>query len=131
MMTAYGAASLYTGLLILLGIALQVRVIRIRRSKLIGVGHGNDRELEKAVRVHGNLVENAGFGIAALILLAATAASIFIIHAVGLLMLVGRVLHAIGLSGSAGTSAGRVGGMVLTFASLILASVTLIVRAVL
>jgi uncharacterized protein len=129
-MIPYAAASFYTGVLILFAVVLQARVIRIRRTKLIGVGHGNDRELEKAVRVHGNFVENAGFGIAALILLAATSASIYIIHAVGLLLLIGRVAHAIGLTGSAGTSTGRVGGMVLTFTALVLAAVTLIVRAV-
>jgi uncharacterized protein len=130
LMTPYAAASFYTGVLILFAVLLQARVIRIRRTKLIGVGHGNDRELEKAVRVHGNFVENSGFGIAALILLAATAASIYIIHAVGFLLLIGRVAHAIGLTGSAGTSTGRVGGMVLTFTALVLAAVTLIVRAV-
>jgi uncharacterized membrane protein YecN with MAPEG domain len=128
-MTAYAAASLYTGLLILFAIVLQVRVIRIRRSKLIGVGHGNDRELEKAVRVHGNFVENAGFAISALILLAATSASIYIIHAVGLLMLIGRISHAIGLTSTAGTSSGRVGGMVMTFSALVIAAVALIVGA--
>ncbi len=124
------AAALYTGLLILMAIVLQVRVIRHRRSKKIGIGDGQDRDLTRAIRVHGNYVENVPFVLAGLVMLALIGAPAIVIHGVGLLMLLGRIAHAIGLSQSAGSSLGRVGGMIMTFIALIITAVTLIVRAV-
>jgi uncharacterized protein len=128
-MSLISIAGLYSAFLILFGIVLQVRIIRQRAPKQIGIGSGQDRILERDIRVHGNFVENATFGISALILLALTGAPALILHAVGLLMLVGRVAHAFGLASTAGKSLGRVGGMVLTLLALITASLTLIVRA--
>jgi uncharacterized protein len=122
-------AGVYSALLILFGIFLQLRIIRQRKPKQIGIGSGQDRILERDIRVHGNFVENATFGISALILLALSAAPVLILHAVGLLMVVGRGAHAFGLAGSAGSSLGRVGGMVLTLLALVIASLTLMIRA--
>ena len=125
------AAALYTGVLIMLAIVLQVRVIRHRGSKKIGIGDGQDKDLARAIRVHGNYVENVPFALAGLVMLALIGAPAIVIHGVGLLMIVGRITHAIGLSQSAGTSLGRVAGMLMTFAALIITAVTLIVRAIL
>jgi uncharacterized protein len=49
--------------------------------------------------------------------LALTGASGWILHGVGLLFLAGRALHAFGLSRTAGSSMGRVGGMLTTHAA--------------
>jgi hypothetical protein len=129
-MSPVDVAAIYSSLLVILGIALQWRVILFRRSRRIGVGVGKDRDLERAVRVHGNYVENAGFGIAMLILLALTLAPVIIMHGVGVMMLVGRLAHAQGLSQSEGASLGRVAGMILSQTSLAVAALTLIVRAI-
>jgi uncharacterized protein len=124
------AAALYVGVLILMNIALQFRVIGMRRTKLIGIGDGQDKDMVRRVRVHGNFVENATFGIGALIMLALIGAQAAVIHGVGLLLLAGRVAHAVGLGRSAGSSAGRVGGMILTFTALAIAALVLIARAI-
>lgn len=123
------AAALYAGLLMLMNVALQVNVIRMRRTKLIGVGDGGDKQMLRAIRAHGNFSENAPFGIGALILLALMGATPPLVHGIGALLLLGRILHAYGLSRSGGSSIGRVGGMALTFTALIIAAVTLIARA--
>ncbi len=120
------AAGLYAGLLILMNIGLQVAVIRMRRSKLIGLGDGQDKEMIRAVRAHGNFAENAPFAIAALILMALLAAPFWLMHVVGLLLVGGRAAHAYGVSRSAGSSPGRVGGMVATFTGMTVAALTLI-----
>ncbi len=124
------AAALYTGLLILMAIVLQIRVIRHRRSRKIGIGDGQDKDLARAIRVHGNYVENVPFALAGLVMLALIGAPTIVIHGVGLLMIIGRIAHAIGLSQSAGTSLGRVSGMIMTFIALIITAVTLIARAI-
>jgi uncharacterized protein len=124
------AAALYVGVLILMNIVLQVRVIVMRRSKLIGIGDGQDKEMARRIRVHGNFVENAMFGIGALIMLALIGAQAAVIHGVGVLLLAGRVAHAIGLGRSAGSSVGRVAGMMLSFTALSIAALVLIARAI-
>lgn len=124
------AAALYTGVLILVGIALQARVIKHRRTKLIGIGDGQDKELARAIRVHGNFAENVPFVLAGLVMLALIGAPAVMIHGVGLLAVIGRLAHAYGLSRSAGSSVGRVGGMIMTFTALIITALALIVRAI-
>ncbi|MGL4729794.1 MAG: MAPEG family protein, partial [Bosea sp. (in: a-proteobacteria)] len=105
------AAGFYLALLLVMNVFLQARIIRQRRSKLIGVGHGNDRDLERAMRVHSNFAENAPLGAAALVLLALGGAAVWPVHLIGAMFLAGRVAHFIGFSQISGPSAGRVGGM--------------------
>lgn len=124
------AAALYTGVLILMGIVLQWRVIGYRRTKKIGLGDGQDKELARAIRVHGNFAENVPFVLAGLIMLALIGAPAIVIHGVGLLALVGRMAHAFGLTQTAGSSVGRVAGMIMTFTALIITALALIVRAI-
>lgn len=123
------AAALYTGLLILLGLALQIRVIRLRRALLVGIGDGKDKSLALAIRVHGNFVENAAFGIGGLIMMALIGAPAAAVHGAGMLLLAGRIAHALGLGKTAGSSPGRIAGMLLTMAALVLAAITLILHA--
>jgi hypothetical protein len=120
------AVALYAGLLLIMNIVLQVRVIRLRRSRKIGIGDGQDRDLTRAARVHGNFVENAPFLMAALVILAVLDTRAVVLHALGVAFVAGRVLHAVGLHGSAGSSLGRVGGMVLTFLALGVSALLLI-----
>jgi uncharacterized membrane protein YecN with MAPEG domain len=120
MMVLLRTAGVYAALITLMGVALTYLVIGQRRSKLIGIGDGGDKMVARMVRVHGNFCENAPFALALLILLALTGGSAWAIHAVGLLFLAGRAAHAYGLSQSAGSSAGRVGGMVMTHASFLI-----------
>ncbi|MGL4729661.1 MAG: MAPEG family protein, partial [Bosea sp. (in: a-proteobacteria)] len=82
------------------------------------------------MRVHSNFAENAPLGAAALILLALGGTAVWPVHLIGALFLAGRIAHFIGFSQVSGPSAGRVGGMVLTINSLLLAAAILLWRAV-
>lgn len=123
------AASLYAGLLILFAIALQARVILQRRSKLIGIGDGKDHDLIRAIRVHGNFIENVPFALIGLVLLALTAHPVWLIHGLGIILIGARIGHAVGLTHTAGKSTGRVLGVVLTNAVLIISAGALILAA--
>jgi uncharacterized protein len=114
---ALKASAVYVALIVIMGVVLTFMVISQRRSKLIGIGDGGDRTVARLIRVHGNFAENAPMALALLILLPLAGAVGWSVHAVGLLFLVGRVLHAWGLSKSAGSSLGRVGGMIMTLTS--------------
>ncbi|MGL4634976.1 MAG: MAPEG family protein [Beijerinckiaceae bacterium] len=111
-------AAVYVALIILMGIVLTYRVIVQRRTKLIGIGDGGDKVVARRVRIHGNFCENAPFALALLVLLPLLGTASLWIHIVGGLFLAGRVAHAYGFSQSAGSSVGRVGGMIMTHFSL-------------
>jgi uncharacterized membrane protein YecN with MAPEG domain len=106
---------LYAGLLGLLLIGLAYNVSRYRVGLKIAFGNGDHPGLKRAIRAHANLTENAPFG---LILLAAVEAQGFseiVIHTLGSVLVIGRALHAFGLSRHEGTSIGRALGILLTW----------------
>jgi uncharacterized protein len=119
----------YVALIILMGVFLSARVILQRRSKLIGIGDGGDKVAARIIRAQANFCEYAPFAMALLILLPLLGTASWIIHAVGIVFLLGRAAHAYALSLSAGSSIGRVGGMVLTFTALLIGAVALLAAA--
>ena len=56
-MTAPITTGLYAGLLGLLLIVLSMRVVQNRWRAKVGLGHGGDKALRKAIRIHGNFIE--------------------------------------------------------------------------
>lgn len=127
---ALHAAALYIALLALGIIPLAVRVIRIRRAEMIGIGDGGNRALAKAIRVHANYAEYAPFGLALLLALPLAASPAWSVHLVGLCFVIGRAAHDVGLSQTAGASIGRAAGMVLTFGALVTGAIMLLWRAI-
>ena len=121
------AAALHAALLILMLVGLTYFVIFNRRRAKVGLGDGGDTALGTAMRMHGNFAENAPFAIGALILLGLIGAAVWFIHFVGLAMLAGRIMHALGLWKSRGASMLRAAGMLLTHLSL-LAAVAALMR---
>jgi uncharacterized protein len=122
-------AGIYVALFLVGTVALQWLVIKVRSSHLVGLGTGGKIEVEKAVRVHGNYVENVTLCIPALILLALLGTSVLVLHVVALCMIAGRVLHGLGIMKTPGVSNNRVAGMMLTQASLVIAAAVLLVQA--
>lgn len=107
--------ALYASLLTLMYLGLAVRVSRLRRAHRIGVGNGEFPELALAVRVHGNFIEHVPLAVLLLLILELNGTAAAWLHAFGVLLLVGRMLHAVGLGKSAGVSFGRFTGTVLTW----------------
>ncbi len=130
LLAALKTGALYAALIVLMGVGLTYLVINQRRTKQIGIGDGGDKTAARLIRVHGNFCENAPFALALLILLPLLGAGSWTIHAVGALFLGGRIAHAVGLSGSAGVSLGRMIGMIMTHAALIVGAVALLLAAV-
>ncbi|MCU0818957.1 MAG: MAPEG family protein [Beijerinckiaceae bacterium] len=126
---ALSFAASYVAVLVLLGVVLTFRVIFVRRSAMVGIGDGGNKELARRIRVHGNFCEQAPMIFVVLALLPVLGAREWLVHAVGLTAVTGRVLHAIGLGQSAGKSFGRVAGMVLTTAALVVGAIGILVLA--
>lgn len=113
----------YAGLLALFYIALSFRVISLRRKYKIGINSGQEKELERAIRVHANFGEYVPLAIFLMFLLELNQSSELMLHILGSALFIGRVLHALGLDKSAGTSLPRMIGMLLTFSVIIVAAV--------
>ncbi len=105
---------LYAALGALLIIVLAVRVMLRRTSAKVGIGDGGDHELIKRIRAHANAVEYLPIGLILLLLVELNQTAIVLVHAFGICLLLGRVLHAFGLSRSAGLGIGRGLGIVLS-----------------
>ncbi len=107
--------ALYAALLALLYLGLGLRVIRLRRRLKVAVGDGGQPELQRAVRVHANFAEYVPLALVLLLLAELQGAPAWLLHALGLALLVGRLIHARGVSRTREDFRWRVAGMTLTF----------------
>jgi len=112
------AAAVYVGINILLLIYLSSRVVFMRRSAKVSVGHGSNVELELRTRTHGNASEYIPAMMVGLVTAAYMGIPALWIHILGASFTFGRVLHAIGLSRTVFPL--RVSGMLLTWFAMIL-----------
>lgn len=102
---------LYAALAALLVMWLTIRVVLRRRDARVGIGDGGDHELHKRIRAHANAVENLPLGLILLLLVELNQTQPLLVHGFGIALILGRVLHAWGLSKSSSTSPGRMFGM--------------------
>lgn len=109
-------------------VALQVNVIINRRREKVGLGDGGNSRVLRAMRIHGNYLEQIPFTFAAFGLMSFAATPVWIVHAIGVMFVAARIAHAVGLSGSSGISRGRLFGVIGTWVVLALAYSTALVR---
>ena len=117
----YGAVAAF------LLVFLSFRVISRRRTARVGLGVGEDRQLERAIRAHGNFCEYVPLVLLLMAFAEWQDAPDWRVHLVGLLLLSGRVIHALGLGQEPEPPKLRTIGMALTFAALISSGIILLV----
>lgn len=103
-------------------LALLVPIVRLRRDRRVGLGHGGDRELLRRIRTHANFVETVPMLLVLLGLLEIGGLDRRLVALLGIVLFLGRVLHAHGLSRSEGKSFGRLWGTMLTWGVLVAGS---------
>ena len=104
-------------------VLLSVNVIRARRQHKVGIGTGQNTSVERAMRVHANFAEYVPFSLLLITLLELNKASHLLLIALCSLLLVGRLVHAIGVSMENERFVYRVSGMVMTFIVILIAAV--------
>jgi len=124
------AAALWAGLNLILLLVLSVLVTRQRRKHRVEIGDGGVPALNQAIRAFGNATEYVPAAMAGLALLALVNAPPMLIHPIGLILFVGRVLHAFGLSRSTGASLPRAAGVLATWISYIAMAAALLFYAI-
>lgn len=102
--------ALYAAMFGLLFVILMLAVIKLRRSLRVGLGDGGNRDLQQAIRAHGNAVECVPIFLVMLAVFELNRGSVMLLHVFGAAFLMVRVLHAWGLYSSSGASPGRLVG---------------------
>jgi uncharacterized membrane protein YecN with MAPEG domain len=108
-MSPVQAAAMNIGLLVILMLGLKLYVGG-RRGKLKLPSGQTNEEFDRAVRVQMNAVEDVPVLMVGIGALAALGMPAWYIHMTGLVLLVSRIAHAVGLAGSSGFSLGRAAG---------------------
>ncbi|MGB6228691.1 MAG: MAPEG family protein [Litorimonas sp.] len=111
-MTTFQIVALYVAICLLMNPVLMLRIGRMRISKKINLGDGGDADMLARVRTHGNFTEVVPLGLIGLIAIAMMGGSPIFLHIFGGLLVVGRILHALGMSGT--FAQGRLIGTVMT-----------------
>ena len=123
MVVSLSITGLYASLLALLFIGLAINIIRLRFQFKTGIGDGGHEALAKAIRVHGNFSEYIPMALLMLGIYEVNGANPIWLHALGAVLFIGRVLHAVGLSKTTGVSKQRQIGRLSLFIVIIILAV--------
>jgi uncharacterized membrane protein YecN with MAPEG domain len=121
---------IYAAILALLFVYLSFRTIGLRRRLQIGIGHSENPQMLRAMRVHANFAEYAPLALLLIAMVEAQGAASWLVHGLGGLLTLGRLLHAYGVSQVNERFIFRVSGMVMTFNTLIIAAIYLLLALV-
>ena len=126
----------FSSILALIFYKLSINVIRLRRKYKVSLGSSKKhKDLEQAIRAHGNLSEFLPIGLILLTCLEVNHLPKIVVFLCGLFFLIGRYLHATSFLKEEINASNRVLGMKITHWSIILMAIlniiTVIVRVIL
>ena len=122
---------LYAAILGLLFVVLTFRTLRLRRNLKIALGDGEQPVLTRAIRVHSNFAEYVPISLLLIFFLELETGAGFWVHLLCVALVIGRSIHAYGVSQVEENYRLRVTGMALTMGVIIAASLQLLVGHVL
>ncbi|NIP17792.1 MAG: glutathione metabolism protein [Xanthomonadales bacterium] len=111
----FPVTTIYAAFLGLLLVYLSDQVSRHRKRLGVSLGDGAQEALQRAVRAQGNFVEYTPFGLLLLLLLETEVTDLWLLHLLGVMLLLGRVLHAYGMARPDAALNGRYWGTALTW----------------
>ncbi|MEZ7278657.1 MAPEG family protein [Pseudoalteromonas sp. 68 DY56-GL68] len=120
--------SIFAAVLAIMYIQLSFRVIKLRKKKKVSLGDGGDSALNTAIRTHGNFIEYVPFSLILLFLVEYQGLSSHYCYVLGLMLVVGRICHSYALAEN--QLKFRVIGMALTFLTMLLSAVLLLITRV-
>jgi len=126
-MTHLQIAARYLALHLILAPILMMRAGQVRLSGKVSLGDGGNQTLMARIRAHGNYAENTPLALIGLFALALLQAAPIALHIFGGGFLLGRVLHAAGMSAPNSEGKGRAIGMLLTLVSFIGTAIYLLI----
>ena len=111
--------SIITAVLTIIFVKLSFAVIGLRRKNQVGLGSGGHEDLERAIRAQGNFAEYVPFGMILIACLELNGAPWWLVAIPGITLIIGRLIHAVGINVPPPDFSKRVLGMKFTFVTLI------------
>ncbi|MDH3689836.1 MAG: MAPEG family protein [Gammaproteobacteria bacterium] len=108
-------AAMYIGINLIVSTLLGILVTKTRATYKIDILDGGNKDVTKAMRAHGNNAEYAPLAMLGLLALEMLGGHLYLIHGLGIVFTVSRLLHAQGMYMTTGASAGRLIGTSLTW----------------
>ncbi len=122
-------AFLYAALLAALFLVLTFRTIFFRGSLKVAIGDGESPALRRAIRAHANFAEYVPIALILLLMVESAGASAGLVHGLGIALVLGRALHALGISQIKEPLKLRMFGMILTTGCIAVSAVYLLIAA--
>ena len=113
----------YAGILALILVILSVRVVVVRRKVHRSFGDGGEDTLQPVIRGQGNFIEYVPLSLLLLGYLEFSGTHPYLIHGLGIALVVARILHPFGLQKDGGPTVPRVVGTVITWIVLVIVAV--------
>ena len=114
---------LYAAILAVWFVVLSLRVIQRRRFAKVSLGDGGDMLLQRAIRGQANFAEYVPLALLLLLVIELSRFSIYLVHALGIALVIARLLHGYAMGFRAEFRFGRFWGAMMTFAILIVEAV--------
>ncbi len=111
--------SIIAAILTIIFVKLSFAVIGLRRKNKVGLGSGGYDDLERAIRAQGNFAEYVPIGLILIACLELNGAPWWLVILPGIALIIGRLIHAKGISEPPPNFSSRVLGMKFTFGTLI------------
>ncbi len=118
--------SLYAAMLGFIFVAITLRIALTRHATRISLGDGGDREFNKLIRGQANFTETTPIALILILLLELQGTSSMTLHALGVALIAGRVVHYLQLTGTIKPLIFRVAGMILTLGAISIAALHLL-----
>lgn len=120
---------IYAAVLAIIFVALSVRVIKHRFGTQVVFGDGGHHNLSMAIRTHANFAEYIPLALILLMGVELHSYPSVVVHALGVVLVLGRVGHAVGLVTKGGAGAGRPIGAVATLLSMVTSAILILIRS--
>jgi uncharacterized membrane protein YecN with MAPEG domain len=120
---------IYAAILAVMFVALSIRVIALRRASKLPLGFQGDVALERRVRAQGNFAEYVPLALLLLAFVEMRGAPAWLVHAMALVLIAGRLSHAYGVSQLRESFAFRVSGMAMTFTVILSAALAILIQS--
>ena len=125
------ATAIISSILAIIYLKLTLNIVKLRRSHLVRLGHGNIELLENAIRIHGNFSEYTPFFLILLAIFELNGGYQWLVLLLGFMFVIGRLLHVKGINQHSEHLKKRVLGMLLTFYLILFLAVANVVLVVL
>lgn len=122
--------SLYAAPLGLMAFGLAAHVIMLRTKTGVSIMDGGNILLAERIRRHGNFTENVPLVLLLMALAELNGAASLWLHGAGGLLILGRLMHAVGLKHDKPAAIGRTAGMSITILAGLVAIVSVVIYAV-